>query len=322
MGKPAKAGFFIGGVRIITVSADAVFPYIGVRRGETMNPRASLRIIAMTGAALLLGSLVACTDQTQIAKLNQVKAGAGIVNGYDVKEGSKESKYLVFIVDQSQGFTCTGTLISDKLVLTAAHCVGEKPENMKIFFGTNPVGADELVSRDVVKFLAHESYVARSEFPNDIALIRFDGGLPDGAKVARLGNPKDLEGRLDLSVLAIGYGRSDGLNAVDGKVSETSGRLRAKILRTKAINPYSPVMTVLQNSGGTCFGDSGGPALLVKENEAVVMGVASGVYNLGEDEAAEGFDACSYFSEYTFVPVYQKWIKEASDKLLTDDSAK
>lgn len=289
-----------------------------------MSLQASLRKIGLIGPALLLGSLVACTDQSQIAKLNgQVKTGAGIVNGYDVQAGAKEAASVVFIVEQSQGFTCTGTLISDKLVLTAAHCIGQKPEDTKIFFGVNPVGTDDAVSRDAVKFVAHDGYVSSGQSSNDIALIRFDGGLPPGATAARLANPADLVGKLDLSVLVIGYGRADGHLAVDGKVADTSGRLRAKTLKSKGLNPFALSITLLQKNGGTCFGDSGGPALVLNDKEAVVMGVASGVYNFGEDDESDpSFDECSYFSEYTFVPSYLQWIKENSAKLLADEPAK
>jgi secreted trypsin-like serine protease len=130
---------------------------------------------------------------------------------------------IVGIFDQRGQFLCTGTIIREDIVLTAAHCVVSKASQIKIIFGVDAFGtlnARELdvqkeFIRRVVSARAHEKY-ERDETKqpqadqNDIALLKFAGPLPAGFKPALM-----VEKKEDLTIGAMATVAGYGVNKVD-----------------------------------------------------------------------------------------------------------
>jgi hypothetical protein len=91
--------------------------------------------------SLLLG-LVACTPSPETKSHVNLRSGQGVVGGLEVENGSPFAKSTVMITlddDQGQSFICTGTFISEKLILTASHCATPNPLKMSVLFGLNPL---------------------------------------------------------------------------------------------------------------------------------------------------------------------------------------
>ncbi|XP_015378655.1 PREDICTED: collagenase-like, partial [Diuraphis noxia] len=67
--------------------------------------------------------------------------------------------------------TCTGSLLSELLVLTAAHCIyGKDKRDLKVYQGSWIKNRD---SRNVVKLFVHESYNPVSEvIIGDISVLK------------------------------------------------------------------------------------------------------------------------------------------------------
>eukprot|EP00095_Tigriopus_kingsejongensis_P009515 maker-scaffold624_size122968-snap-gene-0.24 protein:Tk09515 transcript:maker-scaffold624_size122968-snap-gene-0.24-mRNA-1 annotation:"serine protease easter precursor" len=117
-----------------------------------------------------------------------------IVNGQDAILG--EYPWLVNLGFGTPGsndvaFKCGGSLISDRYVLTAAHCVTNLPgtfQLVRIRVGEYDLGKEEdcdpnsfpkicsepVQDFNIEKIIAHENYSSPNPFQNDIALVRLD----------------------------------------------------------------------------------------------------------------------------------------------------
>jgi hypothetical protein len=178
-----------------------------------------------------------------------------------------------------QDLLCSGTLISPTVFLTASHCteflssVGVDPDEVFVSFDPEPTDADgaALATATLLAgtYYTHPEYGysgqgGRSD-PHDIAVVVLDTPYT-AASPAELPTLNYLD-TLDLKdqrFTAVGYGtvREDkrtGPNALffDGKrrfVTQGFHSLTASWLNL-SMNPST-------GSGGTCYGDSGGPHFL------------------------------------------------------------
>lgn len=184
---------------------------------------------------------------------------------------------------------CSGTLLSPTLFLTAGHCVEAPAAHVEIWFdddvenGTPDNGYP--FEGDVGGTPhAHEYYDPNAFFLYDLGVVVLDeefemgeyGTLPtlnllDGLKTRR--------GQQATSFTAVGYGLQESFpDAAAWK--ENNARIRM-VAHPHLIQINAPGFTgdfsiLLSNNhatGGTCFGDSGGPNFLGDSN--VVAGVTS-----------------------------------------------
>jgi len=210
---------------------------------------------------------------------------------------------------------CTGTIVTGELVLTAAHCLVDVADDLKVSldelkdqiligFGTQIV-TQRTDSRvrfiSLRSLLVHQDYKissvqnASKEPMYDIALVRLSERIPEGYRVARLATDESYltEGqRLTLA----GYGLVNGVTQEE-----------AKNLQKVEVRVTVPKLTSVQFAyhvvGGksACSGDSGGPAYAINaRGHLVVVGVTSW-----------GDQFCKLMGVYTSVPALSGWIHEA-----------
>lgn len=169
---------------------------------------------------------------------------------------------------------CTGTMISPEDFLTASHCteflpsVGVDPDEIFVTFSPDPLNADGTL-RSTTKLLpatyhTHPDYGVGGD-PHDIAVVVLDSPYTKAtpARLPRL-NQLDSMKLKDQRFTTVGYGdvreiKQTGPNALffDGKrrfVTQGFNSL-TKVWLKLDMNPST-------GSGGTCFGDSGGPHFL------------------------------------------------------------
>ncbi len=155
---------------------------------------------------------------------------------------------------------CSGTLISETVFLTAAHC-GEDGERVAVTFDIAYQAGDPIYYGT---FQADPLYPGPASDGHDIAVVVFDAPIL-GITPAQLPTLHSLS-RLpkNQTFTAVGYGAYEVTNGPGGRQflyddvrMKATGRLNAtnKTWLRISMNPST-------GNGGGCYGDSGGPNFL------------------------------------------------------------
>lgn len=265
-----------------------------------------LNRLALAGIVSSL-ALVGCTPQTMnSAQIDTT--GDGIIGGSEVQTGDRIQESIVAIYDSLGGQLCTGSLLPNNLVLTAAHCIGPVTEAMYIFFDTKLAQKSYSLQVDKVEVSPYWQYRQEEDFDTgDIALLHFVGKVPAGYKPATfVSNSNKYALKKGAKVILAGYGISNGVT------HEGAGILR--VTNVKIDDPRFSTSEIKLNQTlgqGACHGDSGGPAYIEINNKYYLWGVTS----RGVDDAAND---CSKYSAYTNALFYKAWLNKAANKLLSN----
>ena len=193
-------------------------------------------------------------------------------------DGTSHPAVVLVVMDiaGTPAFRCSGALIAPKVVLTAGHCAGEPGEfsGMRVFTesdvenGNNnyPFAGPNTV--EAVRWQAHPLFTERAFFLHDVGVIVL-------SKAVRLA--ADQYGQLptqdQLDVLkpssatvftAVGYGlqRINPVFIEAEKVRMFAEPHLIQINTPGFTGDFSLLLSNNASTGGTCFGDSGGPNYL------------------------------------------------------------
>lgn len=262
----------------------------------------------MSALVLAMSFLAACGEQHAPSQI-QINEQQGVIGGDTVEAGTSVSRSTVGLYDNKSKALCTGTLISEELVLTAAHCIDPTSNELVVYFGRDFKNADKSLMRPAVRTLVHAQYEpSRAEDTHDIALIRIQGPLPEGFVPAPL--LKDYsQVQKDTRIIVAGF----GLNWSWG-IKRGAGTLRTTDLKVKRAQYGSSEVMIDQSlRKGICSGDSGGPAYLEVEGRLHLLGVAS----RGDSIPLPLTPNCFIMSIFTRVDAFADWIKSSSEILMS-----
>jgi secreted trypsin-like serine protease len=181
---------------------------------------------------------------------------------------------------------CSGTLISPTVFLTAAHCdIGS--DTVFVTFDQTYTSKSKLYRGT---FTPHPDYYSGQDNPNDVAVVVFDKPIKgiQPAEVAELGllDQMKADGTLNQSTAftSVGYGAQETRPPHGWGLPGSS--FTYYDVREYAVGYFNALgpgyLRLSQNihsgSGGTCYGDSGGPQFLGDTNIVVSITVTGDVF--------------------------------------------
>ncbi len=248
-----------------------------------MSVPTTLRLVSL---AALAAMLAACTEPTDEVAEGEESSPVESTESAIVGGRATTAHPAVGAFINASGPFCTGTVVGKRAVLTAAHCVeGVRANRVAFVLGASAFQPEALVR--ITQLVPHPRYDG-ARLTNDIAVAV----LAEDAPVSPIPlNTQALDaGWVGRTLLHVGYGASNG------RTGAGSGTKRSVAMPITAIGGTQ--FAYGDRTRNTCFGDSGGPALLEGAGgSASVVGVTS-----------YGDQTCTQFGVDTRVDAFQSFV--------------
>lgn len=232
------------------------------------------RIMLLTLAALLVVTLT----RTQ-----------AVTNGKLDGNAHPAVVLLLMEVEGQPAFRCSGTLLSATVLLTAGHCTSNFPGSpftgMRVFTESDVQAGIGVTNNypfagpnsvEAVSWAAHPLYETAPFFFHDVGVVVLQapgvplvasqyGVLPSANQLDNLATRRGLK---DLTFTAVGYGLQESFPDPAMFLATNSRTRYSATPRLLQINvpgftgDFSLLLSNNHSTGGTCFGDSGGPNFL------------------------------------------------------------
>ena len=192
---------------------------------------------------------------------------------------------LLMEVNNRPAFRCSATLLSPTVVLTAGHCTNNFPGSpytgMRVFTESDVQGGTGTTNNypfagpnavEAVSWAAHPLYETGSFVLHDVGVVVLSapvnlpasqyGRLPEVDQFDAL---KIRRGQKDVTFTAVGYGLQESFpDPAFFLATNTRTRMSATphLLQINVpgfTGSFSMLLSNNHSTGGTCFGDSGGP---------------------------------------------------------------
>jgi V8-like Glu-specific endopeptidase len=184
---------------------------------------------------------------------------------------------------------CSGTLISPTVFLTAGHCTEAPAARATIWFDADvesgiPGNGYPFAGDVFGTTYTHPDYNPNAFFVRDVGVVVLDEAVNMGVYGAlptlnQLDALKTKRGQQNVTFTAVGYGLQESF---PDAASWQENNVRVRMVAHPKLNQinvpgftgdFSLLLSNNAHTGGTCFGDSGGPNFLGDSN--VVAGVTS-----------------------------------------------
>jgi secreted trypsin-like serine protease len=179
---------------------------------------------------------------------------------------------IIMDIGGQPAFRCSGTLIAPKLVVTAGHCAGEPGEfsGVRIFTEANvedgnnnyPFAGPNTV--EAASWQAHPQFTESAFFLHDVGVIQLTKAVrlssDQYGKLPTVNQLDALQPSSATKFTAVGYG-VQRINPVFVQADLIRMQAEPHLIQinTGFTGDFSLLLSNNASTGGTCFGDSGGP---------------------------------------------------------------
>ncbi|KAM7356938.1 brachyurin-like isoform 2-T2 [Cochliomyia hominivorax] len=238
-----------------------------------------------------------------------------ITNGELAKPGQFPYQVGLSLVFGNSGAWCGGTLISNRWILTAAHCT-DGADGVTVYFGATDIKNDHEKGQQRI-YTSNANIVVHADWnpntmANDISLIKLPVVIEFNDLIQPATLPKKVDGKYSTyegdMVWASGWGR-DSDNATS--VSQFLRYIEVPVMKNSACKTWflgsvTDKMICIKTVGkkSTCNGDSGGPLVYKEDGINYVIGATSFGIALGCEKGWPGV--------FTRVTSYLDWIEDVS----------
>jgi hypothetical protein len=251
-----------------------------------------------TLAALTLGlatAVAGCGEITDAPIATTTTGVSSVTGGSPDGTAHPHVGVLLFVQNGEGYYSCTGTLMSPTVMLTAGHCVEAEGRTNDVTYvrftedalaGIGDYRSTSAWLRaewiEAQRVIPHPQFDDFAEFPNtyDVGIVILSkpvylaryGTLPEIGLLARLAGGR---GSGDKLFTAVGYGLQGAIQPFYGDdfVRQTTTTKLLEVNSTDTGDGHSAKFSnspgAGSGSGGTCYGDSGGP---IFHGETTVIG--------------------------------------------------
>ncbi len=234
------------------------------------------RMLRSTAFVAVAWFLAACAPTSDAPTAPDITEPSRIT--YGTLAGPRYPAVVLLIMDVAgqPAYRCSGTLLAPKVVVTAGHCTGEPGEfsAVRVFTESDVQNGDNNYpyggGTNTIEAASWQSYpgFTHAEFVlRDVGMIVLKKSvtLPESeyGRLPAVNSLDALHTGVSTSFSAVGYGlqRVNAAQVTSQKVRMVANPYLVQI-NTGFTGSYSLLLSNNASTGGTCFGDSGGPNFL------------------------------------------------------------